>query len=185
MTTKRALLKKLTEHLGNPQELRLTAQELEELIDLLGGSTRPRHRPKVLSSWGERARTIRARFAASAVFEAMRNDNITRAEAIRRLAVFVANLYMAPKPADAASMKMHAKRIENEIDWLRNELGLKRLGPDEWEVYLRQTNEAMIAEMEQKFAKLLNLSLPGALKNQVQHFWEKMLHGKNLPAVEY
>jgi hypothetical protein len=25
----------------------------------------------------------------------------------------------------------------------------------------------------------------GALKNQVQHFWEKMLHGKILHAVEY
>ena len=25
----------------------------------------------------------------------------------------------------------------------------------------------------------------GALKNQVQHLWEIMLHGKNLPAVEY
>ena len=25
----------------------------------------------------------------------------------------------------------------------------------------------------------------GALKYQVQHFWEKMLHGKNLHAVEY
>jgi hypothetical protein len=25
----------------------------------------------------------------------------------------------------------------------------------------------------------------GALKNQVQHFWETMLHGKNLRAVEY
>ncbi|KAF0205992.1 MAG: hypothetical protein FD173_582 [Gallionellaceae bacterium] len=24
----------------------------------------------------------------------------------------------------------------------------------------------------------------GALKNQVQHFWEKMLHGKNIQAVE-
>ena len=24
----------------------------------------------------------------------------------------------------------------------------------------------------------------GALKNQVQHFWEKMLHGKHLHAVE-
>jgi len=27
--------------------------------------------------------------------------------------------------------------------------------------------------------------IAGALKNQVQHFWEKMLHGKNLQAVEY
>jgi hypothetical protein len=25
----------------------------------------------------------------------------------------------------------------------------------------------------------------GALKNQVQHFWEIMLHGKNLRAIEY
>jgi len=25
----------------------------------------------------------------------------------------------------------------------------------------------------------------GALKNQVQHLWERMLHGKNLQSVEY
>ncbi|KAF0200789.1 MAG: hypothetical protein FD173_2232 [Gallionellaceae bacterium] len=28
------------------------------------------------------------------------------------------------------------------------------------------------------------LRMRGALKNQVQHFWEKMLHGKNIQAVE-
>ena len=26
---------------------------------------------------------------------------------------------------------------------------------------------------------------PGALKNQVQHFSERMLHGKNLQSIEY
>jgi len=28
-------------------------------------------------------------------------------------------------------------------------------------------------------------NIHGALKNQVQHFWEIMLHGKNLRAIEY
>ena len=44
----------------------------------------------------------------------------------------------------------------------------------------------MLQNNEQAFkASLIWIYRQGALKNQVQHFWEKMLHGKNLPAVEY
>ena len=32
---------------------------------------------------------------------------------------------------------------------------------------------------------LVDRLILGALNYQVQHFWEIMLHGKNLPAVEY
>jgi hypothetical protein len=32
---------------------------------------------------------------------------------------------------------------------------------------------------------LFDTTRMGALNNQVQHLWETMLHGKNIPAVEH
>ncbi|KAF0200752.1 MAG: regulator of cell morphoproteinis and NO [Gallionellaceae bacterium] len=39
-------------------------------------------------------------------------------------------------------------------------------------------------ELHKLFSELRDDMGMGALKNQVQHFWEKMLHGKNIQAVE-
>jgi hypothetical protein len=38
---------------------------------------------------------------------------------------------------------------------------------------------------EMQLNAVFSLYISGALKNQVQHFWEIMLHGKNLRAIEY
>ena len=34
------------------------------------------------------------------------------------------------------------------------------------------------------YAQLAHMFYEGALKNQVQHFWEKMLHGKTVQTLE-
>ena len=127
MATKRAWLSRLAKLKAEPRPL--TPAECDELRLLLGGTTRPKHRPELLFRLHDGSKVSRRQTNWTAignvVFSIMASDQSirNRAEAERA----------ASRWFEARGVSLTPKQIKNELDAIRQRAGLRRLGLAEWE----------------------------------------------------
>jgi hypothetical protein len=63
--------------------------------------------------------------------------------------------------------------------------GTYMIANSEWGFTSGGVQKAKVMKEASDYCKSIGKQMLGALKNQVQHLWERMLHEKNLQAFEY